>query len=137
MNEHTNEQMIPLPRPTALSQPHWDGCRQGKLLVQRCSACECYLFIPQPRCTQCQSSALEWVESSGRGSVYSYSVVHRPPRPQFAVPYIVAVIALEEGWHMLSNVLECDASNVSVGLPVKVSFKQMTDTISLPYFVPV
>jgi uncharacterized OB-fold protein len=131
-----DEQMIPLPRPTELSQPHWDGCRAGKLLVQRCRQCDNYVFIPQPRCTQCQANELAWVESSGRGTVYSYSVVHRAPRPQFAVPYIVAVIALEEGWHMLSNLLDCDVNNVSVGLPVRVLFKPMTDSITLPYFVP-
>ena len=54
--------MIPLPRPTALSKPHWDGCRDGVLRVQRCGACEHYVFIPQAVCTRCQADALEWVE---------------------------------------------------------------------------
>jgi len=76
------------------------------------------------------------VESSGRGKVYSFSVVHRAPRPTFDVPYIVAVIELEEGWHMLSNLLECPLEQVSVDLAVRVSFKSMTPEITLPYFVP-
>ncbi len=68
--------------------------------------------------------------------VYSYSVVHRAPRPQFEVPYIVATIAMEEGWHMLSNVLDCAIEDVAVDLPVKVSFRRLSDEITLPYFVP-
>ena len=75
--------------------------------------------------------------SSGRGKVYSFSVVHRAPRPQFEVPYIVAVIELEEGWHMLSNVLECPVDEVVVDLPVEVAFRKMTEEITLPYFVPI
>jgi uncharacterized OB-fold protein len=131
------EEMIPLPRPTALSQPHWDACREGKLKVQRCGQCKTYIFIPQPCCSNCQSPELVWVESSGRGVVYSFSVVHRAPRPQFEVPYAVAIIELEEGWHMLSNVLECPMEDVVVDLPVEIKFQKMTEEITLPYFVPV
>ena len=130
------EEMIPLPRPTALSQPHWDACREGVLKVQQCGQCKTYIFIPQPRCTNCQSSELAWVESSGRGVVYSFSIVQRAPRPQFELPYAVAIIELEEGWHMLSNVLECPMDEVKVDLPVEVKFRKMTEEITLPYFVP-
>ncbi len=136
MSDSQRNNMIPLPHPTALSRPHWDACREGVLLVQRCRQCAAYVFIPQPCCTRCQSTQLEWVASSGRGKVYSFSVVHRAPRPQFEVPYIVAVIELEEGWHMLSNVLECPVDAVAVDLPVEVAFRKMTEEITLPYFVP-
>ncbi len=136
MSDRRREDLIPLPHPTALSQPHWDGCHAGKLLVQRCRQCDTYVFIPQPRCTNCQSVALDWVESSGRGRVYSYSVVHRAPRPQFEVPYAVVIIALEEGWYMLSNLLECPLDAVAIDLEVAVRFKRMSDEITLPYFVP-
>jgi hypothetical protein len=129
-------QGIPLPRPTALSRPHWDGCRDGRLLVQRCTACQAYVFIPQPICTRCQSPALAWVESSGRGVVYSYTVVHRPPRPAFAAPYVVAIVALDEGWHMLTNLVDCAPAEVRVGLPVEVSFRRVSDEITLPCFRP-
>ena len=127
---------MPLPRPTALSRPHWEGCRVGMLRVQRCRDCGQYVFIPQPLCTRCQSEALEWVTSSGRGTVYSYTVVHRPPRPAFAVPYVVAVVELEEGWHMLTNLVDCMPAAVRVGLPVEVTFRAMSDAITLPYFRP-
>lgn len=136
MSDSQRNNMIPLPHPTALSRPHWDACREGKLKVQRCTQCTHYVFIPQPCCTQCQSTQLEWVESSGRGKVYSFSVVHRAPRPAFEVPYIVVVIELEEGWHMLSNLLECPADAVAIDLPVRVSFQSITPEITLPYFVP-
>lgn len=130
-----NNHMIPLPHPTDLSRPHWDGCRDGKLLVQHCRGCATYVFIPQPCCTQCQSAELEWVESSGRGVVYSYTTVHRAPRPQFDVPYVVAIIAMEEGWHMLSNVLDCPPADIAIGLAVRVRFKKMNSEVTLPYFV--
>ena len=128
---------IPLPHPSALSQPHWDGCLEGKLLVQWCRHCDTYVFIPQPRCTGCQADDLEWVESGGRGTVYSYTVVHRPPRPQFDTPYAVAIIELEEGWHMLSNVIDCPLDKLRVGMDVAVAFHRMSEEIALPYFVPV
>ncbi len=129
-----SEPGIPLPRPTSLSRPHWDGCREGELRVQRCDACGHFVFIPQPLCTRCQSEALEWVASSGRGTVYSYTVVHRAPRPAFAVPYVVAIVELEEGWHMLTNLVDVAPADVRVGMPVEVTFLQRSEAITLPYF---
>jgi uncharacterized OB-fold protein len=127
---------IPLPRPTELSRPHWDGCREGVLRVQRCRDCGAYVFIPQPVCGACFGDGLEWVESSGRGTVYSFTRVHRPPRPAFEVPYVVAIVELDEGWHMLTNIVDCDVDAVEVGMPVEVTFRRMSDEISLPLFRP-
>ena len=94
------------------------------------------VFIPQPLCTRCQSDALEWVESTGRGTVYSHTVVHRPPRPAFAVPYVVAIVELDEGWHMLTNLIDCRPEEVCVGMPVEVAFRPASEAITLPYFRP-
>jgi len=127
---------IPLPHATPVSAPHWQGCREGRLLVQRCATCGRYVFIPRPGCTHCLTGTLEWVESSGRGTVYSFSVVHRPQRPEFEVPYVVAVIELEEGWHMLSNLVDVAPEAVGVGLPVEVAFREMSPDVTLPYFRP-
>ena len=127
---------IPLPRPTELSRPHWDGCREGVLRVQRCRDCGTYVFIPQPVCTSCMGDGLEWVESTGRGTVYSFTRVHRPPRPAFEVPYAVAIVELEEGWYMLTNIVECPVDDVEVGMPVEVTFRRMSEEISLPLFRP-
>jgi uncharacterized OB-fold protein len=127
---------IPLPRPTALSRPHWDGCKEGRLRVQRCRDCGHFVFIPHPSCTRCYADALEWVDSTGRGSVYSYTVVHRAPRPAFETPYVVAIVALDEGWHMLTNLVDVAPEDVEVGMAVEVSFRPVSDEITLPYFAP-
>jgi uncharacterized OB-fold protein len=128
--------VIPLPRPTTLSRPHWDGCREGVLRVQRCRACGGFVFIPQPVCTSCQSGHLEWVASPGRGRIYSYTTVWRPQRPEFEVPYTVVIVELDEGWHMLSNLIECASEEIRVGLRVEVTFRRMSDEIALPLFRP-
>ena len=127
---------IPLPRPTPLSSPFWEGCRQGELRVQRCRSCGRLVFIPQPACTGCLSRDLEWIPSSGRGVVYSYTVVHRPPNPAFEVPYVVAIVELEEGFHMLSNLVGCDPAAVRVGMPVEVLFEPRGPEVTLPLFRP-
>jgi hypothetical protein len=127
---------IPLPRPTPVSRPHWDGCREGVLRVQRCRDCGEHVFIPEPLCTACQGQNLEWVDSTGRGSVYSFTVVHRPQRPEFRVPYTVAIVELEEGWHMLTNLVEIAPEDVRIGLPVEVLFEKLSEQITLPYFRP-
>ncbi len=127
---------IPLPVPTELSRPHWEGCRQGRLRVQRCRACGHHVFIPRPVCTACLGEDLAWVDSSGRGVVYSFTVVHRPPRPAFAVPYVVAIVAMEEGWEMLTNLVEVEVEQVRIGMPVEVLFRPMSDEITLPLFRP-
>ena len=69
---------IPLPTPSTISEPHWEGCKRGELMVQHCQDCDGYVFIPQPACTHCQSENLEWVQSSGKGTVYSWTMVYRP-----------------------------------------------------------
>ena len=127
---------IPLPTPSPLSRPHWEGCREGVLRVQRCSECGDFVFIPRIGCPRCLRETLEWVESSGRGTVYSHSVVHRPQRPEFEAPYIVAIVELEEGWHMLTNLIDCEIDDVRIGMNVEVAYRKMSDEITLPYFQP-
>jgi hypothetical protein len=127
---------IPLPQPTPLSAPHWEGARRGELMVQRCRACGGHVFIPQPVCTHCFATDLEWVQSSGRGTVYSYTTVHRPQQPAYDVPYVAAIIELEEGWYMLSNVIGVEPSEVHVDMAVEVEFHEASGEITLPYFRP-
>ncbi len=126
----------PLPRPSPLSQPHWDAARAERLVFQRCSACSACVFIPQPACTGCFGPHLEWVQSSGRGTLYSYTIVHRPQRPEFQVPYAVAIVELEEGWHMLSNLIDCELAEIRVGMELEVAFRKMSEQITLPFFRP-
>jgi hypothetical protein len=127
---------IPLPQPTRLSRPHWDGCREGVLRVQRCGDCDSFVFIPKPVCGDCLGTNLSWVESSGRGTLYSYSIVHRPQQPTFEVPYTVAIVELEEGWHMLTNLVGVGPDDIEIGMSLEVSFERKSDEITLPYFRP-
>lgn len=128
---------IPLPRPTALSRPHWEGCLEGRLRVQRCRDCATHVFIPQPVCSGCFGEDLEWVDSSGRGALYSYTVVHRPQQPSFEVPYVPIIVELEEGWYMLSNLKNVSPQEIEVGMALEVFFEPMSDEIALPYFRPI
>ncbi|MBJ18324.1 MAG: Zn-ribbon domain-containing OB-fold protein [bacterium] len=125
---------IPLPRPTALSKPYWEACRAGKLTVQRCKDCESLTFIPQPCCGNCMSGDLEWVESSGRGTLYSFTTVYRPQQPVFEVPYTVVVVELEEGYYMLSNLKGVEPEDVKIGTPLEVVFEEQSEEITLPFF---
>lgn len=125
-----------LPEPTVLSQPFWDGLRQGQLLVQRCTACGQYVFRPETACTRCMSPGLEWTHSTGSGSVYSWSVVHRPPQPDMVVPFVLAVVELDEHWHMMTNLVGCDPDDVRVGLPVAVRIETVGD-LGVPFFEPI
>lgn len=127
---------IPLPRPTSVSQPFWAGCSEGRLLFQRCQGCGRPQFIPTVMCRNCQERTLVWEESSGRGTVYSWSVVWRPQSQAFSVPYAPAIIELDEGYQMLSNVIDCEPEEVRIGLPVSVSFHPIGGGISYPYFRP-
>jgi uncharacterized OB-fold protein len=127
---------IPLPRPTAVSQPFWDACKRGELLFQRCERCGTANFLPTAACRACLSGELQWVHSDGRGTVYSWTVVHRPQTPAFAVPYAVAIIDLDEGYQMMSNLIGLPPEDVAVGLRVRVDFREITTEITLPYFRP-
>src|SRR5215831_9709521 len=132
----TGARGIPLPHPTPLSRPHWDGCREGRLLVQRCGACGRHVFVPQPLCPTCQSAELAWVECKGTGSLYSFTVVHRPQRPEFDVPYVVAIVELDEGAFLLTNLVDCAQNAIEIGMRVEVTFRKMSEEITLPYFRP-
>lgn len=123
-----------LPMPTPVSAPFWEGCAAGELRVQHCDDCEERFFPPLPACPRCLGDRLRWVASSGRGVVYSYSVVHRPQVPSLAVPYVVAIVELEEGWRMATNVVDCPPEDVAVGLAVRVSFRRVSE-VTLPFFV--
>ena len=107
------------------------------LRVQRCGDCGQYVFIPQPACTTCLGENLEWVQSSGRGVLYSYTIVHRPQQPVFETPYVPIIVELEEGWHMLSNLKGVAHGDIEIGMPLEVIFEKMSDEITLPYFQPV
>ena len=121
---------------TELTRPFWDALREGRLIVQRCSACDRTFFRPEVACPHCLSTEWQWVESSGRGTLYSFSVVHRAPSPAFTAPFIFAAIDMEEGWTMFSNVIGIAPDEARIGMKLKVSFEHPSDTLSLPLFRP-
>ena len=128
----------PLPTPDPGTAPYWEGARKHRLLLPRCEACGALHFYPRSRCPECGASALRWIEASGRGSVYSFTVVHRPPSPAFKsqVPYVVAIVALEEGPHLMSRIGGCAPEAVRIGMPVSVAWEDIDAAATLPYFMP-
>ncbi len=132
------EYLKPLPEPNKLSKTYWEACKEKRLVIQHCRECGAYIFYPRALCPGCMSSDLEWKEVSGKGTVYSFSVVHRPLGKPFAddVPYTVAIVELAEGPRMMSNLKDVDPQKVRVGMPVQVSFEEVTEEITLPKFVP-
>jgi uncharacterized protein len=133
MTEHTGKI---LPRPTPESRQYWDACRNGELMLQRCDRCASYQFFPRMMCCRCNSDSVTWTRVSGRGRVRSYTVVRRPVSKAYAAetPYIVALVELEEGPTLMSNVTGCDPNAVTVGMAVEVTFEKWTDEISIPKF---
>jgi uncharacterized OB-fold protein len=127
---------IPRPQPSPLSQPFWDGLSRGELRFQRCGQCQGSTHTPARVCAHCGSSDLAWVTSSGRGHVYSWTIVWRPQTPEFTVPYVPIIVDMDEGWQLLSNLIGCEHDAVRVGLAVEVELHRLTDTITLPYFKP-
>jgi uncharacterized OB-fold protein len=126
----------PVPTPSPLSKPFWDGCSRGQLLVLRCHDCGHYVFIPDPMCPNCQSRSLTWVESSGNGIVDSFTIVHRPQQAAFAVPYVVGIVELDEGWYLPTNIVDIEPHQVTIGMPVRVKFERRADDMTVPVFVP-
>ena len=123
-----------LPRPTELSAPYWEGCRNGKLRLQYCQACERHQFYPRSLCSQCLGDTLEWRDASGYGRIASFTVIHRGLTPAYPAPYVVALIDLEEGPRMMSNIIDAEATDISVGDEVTVAFAAWSEEIDLPVF---
>jgi uncharacterized OB-fold protein len=128
----------PLPTISGETRPYWEACRRGQLLVQRCDACQSWQFYPRGICSGCWSTDIRWVPSSGRGTVWTFTVTRQNRTPGFAeeVPYVLALVELEEGVKMFSNIVGCDPGEVAIGMPVEATFIRATDQISVPYFKP-
>jgi len=124
------------PSMTADSQFFWDGVRDHKLLIQRCSQCGALRHPPRPMCPQCQSLTWDTVEASGRGTVYSFVIPHHPPLPWFPDPYVVALVDLEEGTRLVSNIVGVAPDGVTVGMAVSVRYEHFDDDVVLPLFAP-
>ncbi len=129
----------PLPQSTPWSKPFWEGCKKHELLIQKCQDCQKYIFYPKMFCPDCLSSNLKWVKSSGKGKVYSYMVVYSYQPTEFDedLPYVVAIIELEEGVRLMSDVIGCPPETVNCDMKVGVVFDDVTEEVTLPKFKPV
>ncbi len=127
-----------VPEITPDTAAFWEGCREGRLLIQCCGACGHRQFYPRLVCSACGQLAPAWVEASGKGTVESFTVMRQAISPAYAadVPYVLAIIRLAEGPTMMSNVIGCDPDEVSIGMPVRVAFEPLTPEIALPKFRP-
>ena len=128
----------PLPRIDEESKGFWEACQRHELYVQRCRACGAYRYYPRALCPTCLSDDTAWVLSSGRGTVYTYTVTYQNQSAGFrdALPYVLAYVELEEGVRMLTNIVDCTPEDVRIGMPVEVIFEDVTAEVTLPKFRP-
>lgn len=122
----------PIADPDHVTQPFWDASRERKLMLQRCRSCGTVQHYPRGFCAWCGEGEPEWFEASGVGRVVSHTTVHRAPHPAFEPPYIVALVRLEEGPVLLTNILD---EEVSCDQPVRVEWEPLPDGRNLPVFV--
>lgn len=117
------------------SENYWKEAQAGHLVLRKCIACGHVHFPPRFQCPKCWSDQLEWQQSSGMARVHSYTIVHRAPSPEHAsrVPYVVAILDLDEGPRMVTNIIGDGAASVKIGDRVEVVFEQR-DGVALPQF---
>ena len=127
----------PLPQTDNVSAPYWAAAAEGKVLYQECTACGHRQFYPRAMCTACGETP-EWVRASGRGTVHTFTVIRqnygRPFRDE--LPYVVAIVELEEGPRLMTNVTGIAVEDVRIGLPVQVYFELAAEGVGVPFFHP-
>ncbi len=128
----------PIPQPTPETQRYWDGCKQHELWLPYCTDCDQPFFYPRFFCPRCFGWKIEWRQASGRGTVYTYAIQHRAQMPGFEPPYVTAIVQLDEGPRLMTNLVEVepDPEHIRCEMPVEVVFQDVNDEISLPMFRP-
>ncbi len=129
----------PAPIPDEMSAPFFQGAREGKLMLQHCAGCDAWSFPVRERCPHCFAAKLTWRQASGRGSLYTFTIMHQIMNPGFAsaVPYNVAQIDLEEGVRMISNVVGIDNNALIPGMKLQAVFEEAGENVSIPKFRPI
>lgn len=136
MTQSRSEYQKPLPVMEGMTKEFYENCARGELCFQRCSGCQKLRHVPTLRCASCGSWDWQWWRSTGRGKLVTWTVVRRPMHEDFAddVPYAPAVIELDDGVRMVSWVIDCPPEELRPGMPVEVSFDDVTQEVSLPKF---
>lgn len=125
------QRTIPAPQPTPETRPFWEAAAAGQLLLKKCSACAQVHYYPRAICPFCFSETTDWVPASGRGTIYSFSIMRRVP-----LPYAIAYVTLEEGVSMMTNIVDCDIDTIRIGQQVSVVFKPTEGGPPVPMFTP-
>ena len=129
---------MPVPVADPLTEPFWAAAREHRLVIQRCTACGTFRHLPSELCARCQSPDHEWVESAGRGSVFTFTIVGHPVHEATtpAVPYAVVIVELDDCGGVLvpSNVIDCDPSEITIGMTLEVAWDDVNDTVAIPRF---
>jgi len=128
-----------VPQPTPETREFWEGCRAGELRLQRCDACAKVYFPMRPFCPACSSRSVTTFAASGRGTLHSYVINHRPaPGFEADAPYAIAVVLLDEGPKMMTNIrgIENTPENLVLDMPLEVTFEKITEQLSLPQWKP-
>lgn len=128
----------PVPVPDEISAPFFDGARQGRLMLQHCTHCGQWSFPVRERCPHCFAASLEWKPASGKGTLYTYTIMHQVMNPGFAssVPYNVSQVDLAEGVRMIANVVGIANTDLKPGMALEVVFEDVGEGVSLPKFRP-
>ena len=129
---------LPLPALEPESERFWRACRAGRLEITRCRACGWYIHPPRPVCPRCQAREVSWEAVSGRATVVSYTVNHQRWMPGMEVPYTIGLVELVEqaDLRLTTNLVGCAPDAVAIGMPVRVTFRDVSDEIALPLFEP-
>ena len=129
----------PVPQPiTPEARPYWDGAREGKLMLPKCQTCGKAFFYPRVMCPFCSSRDIAWIQASGRGTLYSFEIAHQILNKAFKVkpPVILAMVELEEGPRVMTNLVDCEPSDVRIGMALEVAFRELTPEVTAPVFRP-
>jgi hypothetical protein len=136
MSERFFPDGMPPPLADAITLPFWRAAAEHRLVVQRCTGCGHTRLPPAPLCPECRSTDADWRELSGRGEIYTYTIVHRPLAAGQSLPFVIAVIALEGsgGLRMISNVVDAAPEEIAIGAPVELVWEDMSAELALPRF---
>lgn len=130
----------PLPDADPLTAPYWDSVKAHGMKIQRCKACEKFVFYPRGMCPRCWGKTLEWTPVSGNGTLYAFTVVHVPVHPAFKadVPYVVGLVELAEGPRLMTSIIGVvpDPSQIQIGMEMTLEYRDVTEDVTLPVFRP-
>ncbi|WP_395111357.1 Zn-ribbon domain-containing OB-fold protein [Actinomadura sp. SCN-SB] len=130
------DQPRPVPAPSPQTEPYWAACGRGELALQRCGGCARFVHFPEARCPFCGGTDLAYTKVGGRGTVHTFSVIHRSFLPGFEPPYVIAWIDLPEGARVFGDVTGCPHEAVRVGMPVEVHFAELDGFGPIPHWRP-